>query len=259
MRVAVTGGTGTLGRLVVRELELRGHDVRVLTRATGVDLRSGVGLAAALDGVEVVIDAANAGPRRRPAEAVLIGGTRRLLAAAAQAGVAHHVAVSIIGADRAPYAYARIKVAQEELVRGGDVPWTIVRAAQFHSLVDETLSAAARYGILPVAPFPLQPVDAGEVATALAHTAEADASGATTQFAGPDVLGVRELALEWRAATGRRRPLVPVPLPRELGRALQAGALTQRGAWRGRRTFGDYLARRYAPAPAALRAVGGMA
>jgi uncharacterized protein YbjT (DUF2867 family) len=259
MRIAVTGGTGTLGREVVRELGLRGHDVRALSRSTGVDLTNGDGLDAALHGVEVVIDAANAGPRRKPAEAVLIGGTGRLLEAEGRAGVQHHVAISIVGVDRARYAYNRIKLAQEELVRGGGVPWTIVRAAQFHSYVDGILRSAARFGVLPAARIPLQPVDVAEVAAVLADTAEVEASGAITQFAGPEILTLRELAVQWRDAVERHPMLVRVPLPGELGRELRAGALTHRGAWRGRRTFGEYLARRYAPAPAVLHAVGGPA
>lgn len=259
MRVAVTGGTGTLGREVVRRLAGRGHDVRVLSRSRGVDLSDGHGLDAALDGVDVVIDAANGGPKRRAAEAVMVRGTGNLLAAEARAGVAHHIAISIIGADRARYAYDEVKLAQEELVRGGRVPWTIVRATQFHSLVDDYLGKAAGLGFLPAMEIPLQPVDAGEVATVLADTAEAEASEAVTQFAGPEILTVRELALQWREATGRHRPLLPLPWPGEVGRALREGAHTSRGAWRGRRTFAQYMAGRAAPEPARLRVIGGAA
>lgn len=248
MLVAVTGGTGTLGREVVRELEARGHDVRVLSRRSedfAVDLTTGAGLAVALDGVEVVVDAANAGPARKRAEAVLLDGTRRLLAASAQAGVAHHIDVSIIGVDRVPYSYYAIKLAQEGVVRGGGVPWTIVRATQFHSLLDHYFGVAARAGMLPGAAIPLQPVDPREVAAAVADTAEAEPSLATTQYAGPEVRSLRELAQAWRDATGRRTAIVPVPLAGSAARSLRAGELTHPGAWTGRRTFGDWLAERY--------------
>jgi uncharacterized protein YbjT (DUF2867 family) len=262
MRVAVTGGTGTLGREVVRELELRGYDVRALSRSTGVDLTSGQGLDAALEGIDVVVDAANGGPRAKPAEAVLVHGTRRLLAAEAAAGVSHHVAISIVGVDRARYAYNRLKLEQEALVRHGTVPWTIVRATQFHSYVDGMLSSAARFGVLPAARIPLQPVDVREVGVVLADTAEAEASGEITQFAGPEILTLRELARQWRDAVERHPTLVRVPLPGEVGRELRDGALTNPGAWTGRRTFGAYLRERYASAAPAMSAgarVGGAA
>jgi uncharacterized protein YbjT (DUF2867 family) len=245
MLIAVTGGTGTLGREVVRELSERGHDVRALSRRSPehpVDLTTGEGLDAALAGVEVVVDAANAGPRRKAAEAVLVDGTRRLLAAEARAGVAHHIAVSIVGIDRVPYAYYEVKLAQEAVVRDGGVPWTIVRATQFHTLLDMAFSATARAAILPGAGFPLQPVDPREVAAAIADTAEAEPSRAITQFAGPEVRSMRELAQEWRELTGRRAAIVPVPLAGATGRALRAGELTHPGAWTGRRTFADWLA-----------------
>jgi uncharacterized protein YbjT (DUF2867 family) len=192
---------------------------------------------------------------------VLLGGTRRLLAAEAQAGVAHHVGVSIVGVDHVPYPYYEIKLAQESVVRGGGVPWTIVRATQFHTEIDKYLAATARLGVLPGAAFPLQPVDPREVAVVLADTAEAEPSLATTQFAGPQVRSLRELAHAWRDATGRRAAIVPVPLFGATVRALRAGGLTNRGAWTGRRTFGDWLAERYeaaAAVPAGVR-IGGVA
>jgi uncharacterized protein YbjT (DUF2867 family) len=263
MVVAVTGGSGTLGRAVVRELEARGHAVRALSRhssAHPVDLTTGQGLAAALAGVDVVVDASNAGPTRKPAEAVLVGGTRRLLAAEGPAGVGHHVGVSIVGIDRVPYAYYEVKLAQEAVVRGGGVPWTIVRATQFHTEVDRRFSATARAGVLPGAGFPLQPVDPREVAEVLADTVEAEPSRATTQFAGPELLTLRELARAWRVATGRRAVIVPVPLAGATARALRDGGLVNRGAWTGRRTFGAYVREHHGPAdrmPAGAR-VGGV-
>jgi uncharacterized protein YbjT (DUF2867 family) len=245
MLIAVTGGTGAIGREVVAVLQARGHEVRPLSRSgpVRVDLRDGAGLDAALDGAHAVIDAANAGPASAPARAVLVDGTRRLLEAEARAGVGHHVAISIVGIDRVPTAYGRIKLEQEATVRAGDVPWTILRATQFHGLVDHYLGAAARFGVLPGGALPLQPVDAREVAQALADTVEAEASRAITQFAGPEILPLGELARLWRDARGRRALVVPVP-PRLLGaagRALSDGGYTNPSAWRGRLGFAAWL------------------
>jgi uncharacterized protein YbjT (DUF2867 family) len=254
MLIAVTGGTGALGRQVVAALAARGHDVRSLSRSAparppaGVehvraDLLDGSGLDAALAGADAVIDATNAGPAKAPARALLIDGTRRLLAAEARADVAHHVAVSIVGVDRAPYGYNGVKLEQEAVVRGGGVPWTIVRATQFHGLVDAYLATAARFGVLPGGSMPVQPVDVREVAQVLADTVEAEPSGAITQFAGPEIVSLGELARLWRGARGRHAVVVPVPLGMlgAPGRALAAGAFTNPGAWRGRIGFAAWL------------------
>jgi uncharacterized protein YbjT (DUF2867 family) len=244
MQVAVTGGTGTVGREVAAELGRRGHQVRVLSRRSPehpVDLITGEGLAAALDGVEVVVDASGAGPRRRPAEALLVDGTRRLLLAERAAGVRHHVGISIVGIDRVPAGYYKVKLEQEDVVKGSPVPWTIVRATQFHALLDQVFRSMARLRVLPGAAVPLQPVDQREVAVVLSDTAEAEASGSITQFVGPERRTAAELAATWRLETGRRALLVPVPLVGAAGRALRAGALTNPGGWTGHTTFADWL------------------
>jgi uncharacterized protein YbjT (DUF2867 family) len=261
MLIAVIGGTGTLGRAVVQELERRGHEVRALSRSARehpVDLTTGTGLAAGLEGVRAVVDASNAGPARRAAEALLVDGNRRLLEAERAAGVAHHVAVSIVGIERVPYAYYQVKLAQEAVVRGGPVPWTIVRATQFHELVASVFERMARFGMLPGAAMPLQPVDPREVAVVLADTAEAEASGEITQFAGPECRTLRELAQTWRLETGRRALIAPVPLVGPIGRALGAGGLTNPGAWKGRITFANWL-RDHIPAASPSRVLEGAA
>ena len=234
MRIAIVGGTGTVGREAARELVRRGHEVRVLARHAPefpVDVRDGSGLAAALDGVEVVVDATQGG------RSVIVDGTARLLRAEARAGVAHHVGVSIVGIDRVGGPYYRAKLDQERLVAESGVPWTIVRATQFHQLVARTFAATARLGVLPTAGVPLQPVDPREVARVLADTVEAEPSHAITQFAGPEVLSACELAYLWKRATGSRALSVPIPA----GKALRAGGLTNRGAWRGRVSFAEWL------------------
>jgi uncharacterized protein YbjT (DUF2867 family) len=245
MRIAIAGGTGTLGRHVVEELRGRGHEVRVLSRKAPdhpVDLTTGAGLTEALEGCEVVVDAANASGAKR-ATATLVEGSRRLLAAEQKAGVRHHVCVSIVGCDRAPVGYYAVKVQQEHVVEQGAVPWSIVRATQFHELAATALNAVGRYRVLPLPSIRLQTIAAAEAAQAVADVAEQDARMGRIEVAGPAVVDLRDLARAWRAATGRRSVLVPLPLPGKLGRALRAGALTsERPDVRGRTPFAAWLA-----------------
>jgi len=150
MRIAVVGGTGTLGRQVGTELARRGHEVRVLSRSSPqfpIDLTSGQGLVAALEGCGAVVDASNT---QRQARQVLVEGTGRLLAAEQQAGVGHHVCISIVGCDQVPMGYYRVKVDQERVVERSPVPWTVVRATQFHELVNGLFTAAAAIGCCPL-------------------------------------------------------------------------------------------------------------
>jgi uncharacterized protein YbjT (DUF2867 family) len=213
MRIAILGGTGTVGREVVRELERRGHEARALARRAPefpVDLRDGSGLATALAGVDVVVDAVQGRP------ALLIDGTKRLLLAEREAGVRHHVGVSIVGIDRVGGRYYRAKLEQERLIAASGVPWTIVRATQFHQLIARTFALTSRFGIIPAARVPLQPVDPREVARVLADTAEAEPSFSITQFAGPEVVNGCELAFQWKRATGSRALALPVPATRSL-------------------------------------------
>jgi uncharacterized protein YbjT (DUF2867 family) len=225
MDIAIVGGTGTVGSEAARELAARGHAVRVIARHASEYPR-------ALAGVDVVIDAAQ-GTRK-----VLVDGTARLLCAEAAAGVMHHICVSIIGIDRVGGPYYRAKLAQEAEVRRSGVPWTIVRATQFHSLVARTFAASARLGVVPFVSAPLQPVDPRDVGRALADTAEAEPSFAITQIAGPEVVSACELARRWRVATGSRA----LPLRVPVSRSVRAGGLTNPGAWRGRTTFDAWLA-----------------
>ena len=180
MRIAIAGGTGTLGSHLTGELRSRGHEVRVLSRSAPeyrVDLRTGAGLGPALEGCDVVVDASNNASRK--AAQVLAGGTRRLLDAERAAGVGHHVCVSIVGCDQVPMGYYRVKTDQENLVAQGPVPWTIVRATQFHELVAKAFETAARWRVLPAPRALLQPIAAAEVAGYVAGLAGAAAAPGT--------------------------------------------------------------------------------
>jgi uncharacterized protein YbjT (DUF2867 family) len=243
MRIAIVGGAGTLGKHITAELILHGHDVRVLSRSSPafpVDLSTGAGLETALTGCATVIDASNS---QRQARQVLVDGTRQLLAAEHRAGVGHHVCVSIVGCDQVPVGYYRVKTAQEQLVQGGPVPWTIVRATQFHELAASLFAASARYRVLPAPHLPVQPIAAAEVGKAVATVAGGKPAGGRIQVAGPEVSSVAELARTWRSLTGRRATLVRVPLPGRVGRELLAGALTTSQAdFVGTIMFRDWLA-----------------
>jgi uncharacterized protein YbjT (DUF2867 family) len=256
MRIAIAGGTGTLGTLVSAELRKRGHDVRVLSRSSPdfpVDLTSGSGLDQALDGCAAVVDASNNSSPKRAA-GVLVDGSRRLLAAEERAGISHHVCISIVGCERVPVGYYRVKVEQEQIVEAGPVPWSIVRATQFHELAAMALGAAGKYHVLPVPPMKLQTVAAADVARVVADVSESGPR-ARLQVTGPQILSARQLARTWQSVTGTRAVLLPLPLPGKAGRALRDGALTSEDAdVRGTVRFADWLAARLASDTVAPRA-----
>jgi uncharacterized protein YbjT (DUF2867 family) len=245
MRIAIVGGAGTLGRHVTAELAGRGHDVRVLSRSSQdhpVDLISGQGLIAALDGCEAVVDASNASAPKRAAQ-VLVQGSGRLLAAEQQAGVRHHVCISIVGCERVPMGYYRVKVDQEHVVDQGPVPWSIVRATQFHELAAAALAAASRWHVLPLPDMRLQTVAAAQVAEVVADVASGEPGRGRIQVTGPQVTTAAALARTWKRLTGRRAISVPVPVPGKLGRALRTGGLIAEHAdVLGTLTFADWLA-----------------
>jgi uncharacterized protein YbjT (DUF2867 family) len=230
--VAVVGGTGTLGALVVAELAARGATVRALSRharevPAGVehrrcDLTSGEGLTEALAGADAVIDAANS---NKAAEETLVAGTRRLLEAGATAGVGHHLAISIVGIDRVSMGYYRVKLAQEATIEAGPVPWTILRATQFHQLLDGAFAAVARFGVRPTGPAKVQPIEPSHVAARLADAALAAPAGRLPDLGGPRVQTIGELTRVWASARGKRRLPVRVPAWGKLGKGLAAGAL----------------------------------
>ncbi|TMM01137.1 MAG: NAD-dependent epimerase/dehydratase family protein [Actinobacteria bacterium] len=250
VEIAVTGGTGSAGAHVVRELAAAGHAVRVLsrrpprepvpgTRHFAVDQATGSGLREALDDAEVVVDAMNSS---KPG--VLLPATRTLLDAVHTAGVGHYVGISIVGIERVPLGYYRAKLQQEEAIKAGPVAWSLLRATQFHSLIAALLAAADRFRVTPLPSARVQPVDPREVARELAARAVGEPTRQTAQLGGPEIVTLGALARAWRRKTGRRGARVPLPLP-PLGpvRALRAGGLTDPSIPRGRVTFAEWLSR----------------
>ncbi|HEX2314997.1 MAG TPA: NAD(P)H-binding protein [Thermomonospora sp.] len=251
--ILVTGGTGTLGSLVVPRLREAGRTVRVLSRRThddgdGIEYVTGDLLKEepVLDGVETVLHLA--GGAKGDDEA-----TRNLMRAASRAGVRHVVHISVIGTGRVPLAWFRTQLGAERAVVESGVPWTMLRAAQFHSLVLNVVEKMAR---MPVVPVPgglrFQPVDPRDVADRLVPLTLGEPAGLVPDLAGPAVYTMGELLRGYLGAAGKRRPTLPVRMPGKAGRAYRAGEnLTLEGADRGGRTWEDFLAERYAGRSAA--------
>lgn len=248
MNIAVAGGTGAVGRHVVDLARERGHDVRILSRAKGVDVLTGGGLDRALADVQSVVDTTNLSTTSRDASVAFFErATRMLLDAEQRAGVGHHLVLSIVGVDRAADGYYAGKVAQEALVETGAVPWTIQRATQFHDFAAQ-LYVRAKLGPVHLAPrMRTQPVAAREVAERLIDSVEAGPAGRVPDLAGPREESLVEMIRAYAVATGHRGWIPAISLPGALGRAQRDGSLLATpDAVLGRQTFAEWLS---APGP----------
>jgi uncharacterized protein YbjT (DUF2867 family) len=247
--ILVTGGTGTLGRIVVRRLIAADRTVRVLSRrpapaepgpadwVTG-DLKTGGGLAAAVAGAGVIVHCATGRGD--------VAAGRNLIAAARAAGSPHLVYISIVGVDRAPVGYYKSKFAMERQVEAAGLPWTILRATQFHELILRGCEALAHLPVLPVpAGTAFQPVAAAEVADRLAGLATGPAAGRVPDFGGPEVRAAAGLARGYLRARGRRRPVLPVRLPGAAFAGYRRGDHLAPDHAAGRVTFDQFLASRF--------------
>ena len=253
--ILVTGGTGTLGRLVVRRLRDAGCSVRALSRRShksgdGIafmtgDLATGEGIEAAVDGVKTIVHCAGSAKGDEDK-------ARNLVWAASRAGAPHLVYISVVGADRIPmvspvdramFGYFASKRDAEKVVEDSGLPWTTLRATQFHDLI---LSVAQQMAKLPVIPVParfrFQPVDAGEVADRLVELSLGKPSGLVPDIAGPRVYGAAELLRGYlRASKRRHRLIVPVGLPGKAARAFRAGANLAPERAVGHRSWEEFL------------------
>jgi uncharacterized protein YbjT (DUF2867 family) len=253
----VPGGTGTLGRLVVPRLQAAGRDVRVLSRSSGGapdgvervsgDLATGEGIEAAVDGVEVIVHCA--GTNKGDEDKAL-----NLVRAASRAGARHIVYISVVGADRIPiesridrgmFGYFGSKLGAERAIAESGVPWTTLRATQFHDLSLLTARQMAKMPVIPVpSGFRFQPVDAGEVADRLVELALGAPAGLVPDIAGPRVYRMDELLRGYLRARGKHRALVPLRLPGKAARAMRDGANLAPDRAVGRRTWEEFLAER---------------
>jgi uncharacterized protein YbjT (DUF2867 family) len=251
--VLVTGGTGTLGRQVVPRLQKSGLRTRVMGRVGGdvrANLATGAGLEAAVAGCDTVVHLAT-GVRGfyGAIKAVDVLGTQRLLEQATMSGVRHVVYISIVGVDRLPFAYYRAKLEAERMLQQqATVAWTILRATQFHDLVDLYFRAMQWLPVLPIPKnTPWQPVDAGEVADRLCDAVVKGPRCRLPDMGGPQVLNADELARAWLAAKGIRRPLLQLTLPGSVAAGFRAGYHTVPDRRDGRITWQDWLVSRRDP------------
>ncbi|MGB3770861.1 MAG: NAD(P)H-binding protein [Rhodococcus sp. (in: high G+C Gram-positive bacteria)] len=245
MRVAVAGGTGVAGTAVVGRLRSLGHIPVVLSRSSGVDLLTpSRELDESLDGVDAVIDAGNVQTlSRRASEKFFSTVTTTLMDAEERAGVTHHVALSIVGSDRVDTGYYAGKRLQESMVRTSSVPWTIVRATQFHQFTEQAL-ATTRGPIAMVPVMTSAPIAVEEVAERLVELALGHALSLVTQIAGPQQEHQPDLARRVLRARGSRRIVVPLRVPGAGGRAMATGGLLPDGdCVRGVETFDQWLRR----------------
>lgn len=250
--VLVTGGTGTLGRAVVRQLLAQGHDIRVLSRgprpagdqkshewATG-NLETGEALDAAVTGVRAIVHCATAGNRKD------VQITRHLIEAALRAGDRPHlVYISIVGIDRVPFSYYRAKLDTERLVAACGLPYSVLRATQFHDLVAMVTDVQRRLPVaLTFSGVRFQPIDVDEVAERLVALATGRAVGRADDMGGPQIRDAAYFTRACLRASGRRRRVVPLRPPGAFFRALRLGGNLVPDRAVGRTTFEEYLARR---------------
>jgi uncharacterized protein YbjT (DUF2867 family) len=257
--ILVTGGTGTLGREVVPRLRDAGREVRVLSRSSPVategvefvtgDLSTGAGIEAAVEGVETIVHCAGSrGGKGDEDKAV------KLVGPASRAGVRHLVNISVVGADRVPvvsavdramFGYFASQLAAERVVSNSGLPWTTLRATQFHELILTTAQQMARLPVIPAPTgFRFQPIDAGEVAARLTELALGTPAGLVPEIAGPRVYEMAELLRGYLRTTRKRRAIVPLWLPGKAARAFRDGANLAPDMAVGRRTWEEFLAER---------------
>jgi len=234
-KVLVTGGAGRLGSKVVKELTETGYSVRIMSRKrqpmdllsttewAHADLETGQGIADAVAGIDVIVHTASS-PFKHTRQ-IDVEGTRLLLEQARVAGVVHVIYISIVGIDRIPYYYYRAKLAAEELVKNSDIPWSILRATQFHYLVDLFFQAATKMPLVTLLPTDLrcQSIAESEVASRLCEIAVAGPRGRLPDLGGPEVLTAGEMAHTWLMLRGMHRRVLPLHLPGKVAQGFRRG------------------------------------
>ena len=256
-RILITGSTGTLGRQVATHLRETGTQIRLMSRRPApstvppgtewvqADLETGLGLARAVQGVDIIVH--NASSPLWHSQQVDVDGTHQLLEQARIAAVSHVVYISIVGIDRLPFGYYRCKLAAEALIQSSGLPWSLLRATQFHSFLDATLQAATRIPRLAILPTDLrfQPIAESEVARHLCELVQAAPAGRVPDIGGPEVLTMGELAKTWLTLRQIHRLILPVYLPGKSAHALRQGYMTCPERAEGKITWTQWVRQKY--------------
>ena len=249
MKIVIIGGTGLIGSKLVTRLLQHGHEAVPAAPGTGVNTLTGEGLSRALDGADVVVDVSNSPSYAEgPAMDFFETSTRNLLAAEAAAGVAHHVALSVVGTERlSESAYFRAKIVQEYLVARSGIPWSIVRATQFFEFVGRIADEATVDGVARVSTGVMQPIAAADVSAAVARVAAGAPLDGTLEIGGPERIGMDELVRTGLVAKGDTRAVVSDPDAPYFGTRLSGDELSPGpDAQLSTTSFTDWLAVRSA-------------
>ncbi|MBK8211497.1 MAG: SDR family oxidoreductase [Rhodospirillales bacterium] len=251
MKIVVIGGTGLIGSKTVAILRDGGHEVVAASPQSGINSITGEGLSEAMDSAQVVIDLANSPSFEDNAVLEFFETSgRNLLAAEAAAGVRHHVALSIVGTDRTPdNGYFRAKVAQEKLVEGSGIPYTIIRATQFLEFLGAIAASSVDGNIVRISPGLFQPIAADDVAAIVADVALAAPRNGIVEIAGPERAPFNEIVSRYLKAVGDPREVVSDPEARYFGGRVEEHSLVPLGEARpGHIALDEWLGRSQARA-----------
>jgi uncharacterized protein YbjT (DUF2867 family) len=244
MRIVVIGGTGLVGSKLVAKLRDQGHDA-IAAAPPNVNTLTGEGITAALSGAEVVVDVSNS-PSFEDAAVLNFfkTSTRNLLTAEAAEGVRHHVALSVVGTERLlESGYFRAKIAQEELIKSGPIPYSIVHATQFFEFVKSIADAATTGDVVKLSPALIQPMAADDVASAVARVAIRAPLNDVVEVAGPEQFQLAQLIRLGLAAKGDPRQVISDPEARYFGARLSERTLLPgAGAALASTRFEDWIA-----------------
>ena len=249
MKILVIGGSGLIGSQVIANLTELGHEAVSASPRSGVDTVTGEGLAEAVAGAHTVVDVSNSPSfDDDPVMHFFTASTGNLLAEERAAGVRHHVALTIVGADRAPDSgYMRAKVAQEKLIEESGVPYSIVRATQFFEFVDAIADSATDGDTVRLPHGAFQPIAAKDVATAVTGAAIGEPVNSIISIAGPEKLGMDDFIRNSLAAHGDPRQVVTDPSATYFGAEIDGHTivpLDDEGATIYATRFSDWLASR---------------
>lgn len=240
-KIVVIGGTGRIGSKVVTKLAEHGYEAVAASPASGVNILTTEGLAEVLDGASVVVDVSNS-PSFEAAAVMefFTKSTRNLLRYEADAGVGHHVVLSIVGADRLPDSgYLPAKVAQEKLIKESSIPYSIVRATQFFEFLKGIADSATEGNTVRLPSVAFQPIAAEDVATAVSKVARGAPLNATIEIAGPEQFRFDEFIRRGLSARNDAREVIADPHARYFGTELSEGSLVP--ALLGETRFEDWL------------------